>query len=66
MAAASQPFDLTNNIIAYENGELDEDATFALFQYLVDTGIAWQLQGRYGRTAMAMIKAGFVTVPKQA
>lgn len=47
-------------IIAYEQGELDEEATIGLFQQLVDSGMAWQLQGSYGRTAVALIEAGLV------
>jgi hypothetical protein len=49
-----------DGIIAYEMGELDDDETIQLFQTLVDTGMAWQLQGSYGRTAARMIEAGLV------
>lgn len=55
-------FDITSAIIAFETGELDEDETIALFQNLVDTGLAWTLQGSYGRTAQSLIDAGLVTV----
>lgn len=53
--------DQLSQIIAYEQGELDQDATVALFQALVDSGLAWRLQGHYGRTAVALIEAGLVT-----
>lgn len=51
---------LMGDIIAYENGELDEEQTAELFQRLVDTGLAWSLQGSYGRTAQAMLEAGVI------
>ena len=54
---------LTDKIIAYEQGELDDDATLELFQALIDDGSAWTLQGHYGRTAAALIKAGHCTQP---
>jgi len=49
---------ILDQIIAYENGELDEDEATDLFQRLIDNGMAWTLQGHYGRTAVALIKAG--------
>lgn len=56
---------LINRIIDYENGKLDEDETVSLFQELVDDGLAWQLQGSYGRTAQSLIDAGLVTRGEQ-
>ncbi len=52
---------MITDIIAYEQGELEEEEIIELFQNLVDTGMAWQLQGSYGRTACALIEAGLVT-----
>ena len=48
-------------IIAYEQGELSPTATLELFASLVQSGIAWTLQGHYGRTATALIARGFLT-----
>lgn len=54
-------FAVVDAIIDYENGSLDEEGTIELFQHLVDTGMAWTLQGCYGRTALMLIKAGLVS-----
>lgn len=54
-------FDYVTQIIAFEQGDLDDEATIALFQHLVDSGMAWSLQGSYGRMAAALIDAGLVT-----
>jgi len=35
-----------------------EDQYLEAWQYLVDTGLAWQLQGWFGRTAAALIEQG--------
>jgi hypothetical protein len=53
--------DQFEQIIAYEQGKLDEEQTIELFQALVDSGLAFQLQGHYGRTAVALVEAGLVT-----
>ncbi len=53
-------YDYIGKIIAYEADNLDEDDTVELFQHLVDTGMAWRLQGHYGRTAEALISEGKV------
>lgn len=58
---------ITDDIIAYEQGDLSEEDTLSLFQELVDTGMAWRLQGSYGRTAAALIWAGLVLpYPREA
>lgn len=55
--------DVVGKIIEFESGEMDEEQVIELFQELVDTGMAWQLQGSYGRAAADLIKAGLVTAP---
>ena len=48
-------------IMAFESGDLDDDGIIDLFQKLIDSGLAWKLQGSYGRTATALINAGYCT-----
>lgn len=49
-------------IIAYENGDLTHDEVVEGFQNLVDTGLAWKLQGSYGRMARRLIENGEVSL----
>lgn len=53
--------DQIDQIIAFENGELDEEGVIALFQDLLDSGLVWRLQGFYGRTARYLIDNGYIT-----
>jgi len=47
-------------IIEYESGEQTTEQTLELFSMLVKNGHAWTLQGHYGRTASALIEAGYI------
>lgn len=46
--------DLIDKIIKYEQGEMNKEEIFEFFTELVETGLIWQLQGHYGRTAVAL------------
>jgi len=45
-------------IIIAESLITDAEQYIAAWQHLIDTGIVWQLQGWFGRTAENLIKAG--------
>ena len=51
--------DQVSKIMAFEQGDLDFDATVELFQELIDSGLVWQLQGSYGRMASSLIENGY-------
>jgi hypothetical protein len=51
--------DQLDKMIAWEQGDLDDEGTVELFQALIDNGMAWTLQGCSGRTAAALIDAGY-------
>ena len=50
-----------NKIMAFENGEMDFDEMVEFFAGLVKSGVAWQLQGSYGRTAADLIEGGHIS-----
>jgi hypothetical protein len=52
---------LVSYIIAYEDGALSWKEVLRLFAFLIRTGLAWHLQGHYGRTASDLIKAGIIS-----
>ncbi len=39
--------------------EADHDTTIEAWQTLIDTGLAWSLQGWFGRTAQSLIDQGY-------
>ena len=38
-----------------------EEQVIEAWQHLIDTGLCWQLQGFFGRTAQGLINAGVCT-----
>lgn len=40
----------------------DEAQVIEAWQHLVNTGLAWQLQGWFGRTANSLIEQGILTL----
>lgn len=52
---------MLDQIMDYEMGELGEEETVQLFARLVKNGMAWTLQGHYGRTANMLIQAGYIS-----
>lgn len=57
-------FDTVGFIMDYESGELDDDSIIEGFQHLINSGLAWQLQGSYGRAAARLIEAGLCHRPE--
>ena len=53
--------DVLGSIIAFEQGELSGINIIKLFSELVKNGMAWTLQGSYGRTASDLIDAGILS-----
>ena len=51
---------LNESIIAYESGELTDQEFVYFFSELVKSGLVWNLQGHYGRTAAALIDEGYI------
>jgi len=52
--------DLVTTIIEYEEVGLPPRQELELFSYLIRTGQAFELQGRYGRRAVEFLEAGYI------
>lgn len=52
---------LVDSIISFEAGELDIGDTLELFSELICSGMAWRLQGSYGRAAHSLIERGVIS-----
>ena len=57
------PYDASACVEGFDGLDHDEDTILSAWQYLVDTGLAWSLQGWYGRTANQLINDGYITAP---
>jgi hypothetical protein len=57
--------DLLDFMIKWESGETTAEEEIQLFQGLVNSGMAWQLQGAYSRQAQALLNAGLIQSPFQ-
>ena len=60
-----EPLCISDAIFTIELGEGTEQDQIAAWQYLIDTGAVWQLQGVYGRTAALLIDEGICTDPNE-
>lgn len=54
-----------NQIITYENGDLDEQQEAALMQAAINAG-QWGMQGSYGRAMMGAIESGMCMLGKDS
>ena len=53
--------DMIDKLMAYEEGMLDRAGMVYLFSELIKNGMAWSLQGHYGRMASRLIEVGILT-----
>jgi len=49
-----------SQIIDYENGDMTGEEAIEFFRDLIESGLAWELQGHYGRTAEYLLEEGLI------
>ena len=54
-----QAIGIAEGFIEYEK----DDQYIQAWQFLIDTGLCWQLQGWFGREAARLISAGICNIP---
>jgi len=57
---AEGSIDLVDDALVVDYEEDPEGVALDAWQLLVDSGVAWQLQGSFGRQAAALIDAGLI------
>jgi len=58
---------MMGQIHRYETGGMtSHDELVQFYQELINSGLAWKLQGRYGRNAVALIQTGVCQLADQS
>lgn len=57
----AKSFDSLGFIMAYEGGECSSEEIIDGFAELIKSGLAWSLQGHYGRMAHSLIEGGYIS-----
>jgi hypothetical protein len=57
--------DIVDRLMSYEQGDMNQKETVEFFQQLIDDGLAFRLQGHYGRTAVRLFEARLVQPRKE-
>ena len=58
-------FDACSIVEGFSGQEHTEEEVLEAWQWLIDTGKCWSLQGWYGRTASHLIQAGYCQRPEK-